>query len=156
MANLVAPPQCVFKAYQANIILTCDPFDGVKDGLISNTKKCNLDTQGLVGHIITCDSGNLAITQEHAHTVSKILQGATSLSGKKQWYGTPRGASFKGLANTRTTNGTTIPVPFSSAEAWIRYFVMQDPDYDTAHMTFKEFDNILDVYCEIQWHSGNG
>ncbi|OBT98119.1 hypothetical protein VE01_03846 [Pseudogymnoascus verrucosus] len=141
MANLVAPPKCVFEAYQANIILTCDPLDGVKDGLISNTKKCNLDTQGLIGHIITCDSGNLTITQEHAHTVSKILQGATSLSGNKQWYGIPPGASFNGLANTSTTNGTTIPVPFSSAEAWIRYFVMQDPDYDTAHMTFKEFDN---------------
>jgi feruloyl esterase len=145
MANAVAPPQCVFTAFQQAMVAACDPLDGVTDGLISDTSKCTLDSQDLVGTIIPCGQGNLTITQAFADVVSKILQGATSSTGDFLWYGNPPGAPFNGLANTQSVNGSTIPVPFGAAEAWIRYFVFEEPQYDTAHMTFAQFEEAFDL-----------
>ncbi|KAF6816307.1 feruloyl esterase b [Colletotrichum plurivorum] len=145
MGNIVAPPQCVFGRYLEAIIAECDPLDGAVDGLISAPEKCDFDTTKLVGEDIDCSDtgGTVTITSDHAQVVAKTLQGARSTTGEFLWYGNPPGAPFSGLANTRTENGSTVAVPFSSAEAWMRYFVAQDPDLDTASLTFAEFEDIF-------------
>jgi feruloyl esterase len=80
-----------------------------------------------------------------AKVVAKIYSGATSTSGQFLWFGNPPGASFSGLANTTTINGSVVPVPFSAAEAWIDYFVYQNPNYDATHMTFADFDAAFEL-----------
>lgn len=153
MGNIVAPPQCVFTAYFDAIVQHCDPLDGVRDGLISAPAKCKFDTRSLVGTVIACSGTNVTITAEHATVVSKSLEGARSPAGDHLYYGIPPGASFTGQANTRTTNGVTVAVPFGSGETWMRYFVAQDPTLDTASLTFEEFDVLfqrsVDLYTEI-------
>ncbi|KAF4422265.1 putative feruloyl esterase [Colletotrichum fructicola] len=154
MGNIAAPPQCIFQTYQAAIIAECDPLDGAADGLISAPEKCNFDTSKLVGKEINCTdtSGGVSITEAYAEVVAKTLEGATTTSGEFLWYGNPPGAPFSGLANTKTENGVTVPVPFAPAEAWMRYFVAQNPDLDTASLTFAEFEDIfqqsVDKYIE--------
>ncbi|TDZ48361.1 putative feruloyl esterase [Colletotrichum trifolii] len=145
MGNIAAPPQCVFERYQQAIIDECDPLDGAADGLISAPEKCVYDTEKLIGQEVNCSDtgGPLSITTEHAEVVGKILEGPRSSSDESLWYGNPPGASFSGLANTATNNGVTVPVPFSPAEAWMRYFVAQDPALDTASLSFAEFEDIF-------------
>lgn len=143
MGNNVAPPQCVFNAYQNATIAFCDPLDGVVDDLISDPDTCHFDTKRLVGLTVGCEDveeGKITITSAHANVVSQILQGATSTTGQKLWYGNPPGAPFSGLADTVSINGSIAPVPFAAAEDWIIYFVQHDPEYNAAKMTYKDFD----------------
>ncbi|KAL0935611.1 feruloyl esterase b [Colletotrichum truncatum] len=145
MGNIVAPPQCIFRTYQQAIIAECDPLDGAVDGLISAPEKCNFDTTKLIGEEVDCSDtdGVVSITEKYAEVVAKTVEGAKTTSGDFLWYGNPPGAPFDGLANTWTRDGITVAVPFAPAEAWMRYFVAQDPDLDTASLTFSEFEEIF-------------
>lgn len=143
MANIEALPNCVFEAYQAAIISACDTQDGLADSIISRPEDCEFDTTSLIGSIISCadTGGSVTITKTHSEVVAKILQGPRNSRGEWLWYGVPLGASFSGLAATATATdrNVTVPVPFSSGEAWVRYFVLKDPTYNTVNMTFAEF-----------------
>ncbi|KIW77620.1 hypothetical protein Z517_10066 [Fonsecaea pedrosoi CBS 271.37] len=144
MQNLEAPPQCVFDAYYNATLEYCDPLDGARDGLISNLGVCDFDPQSLVGQRVQCGGQNVTISATFANVVSRIWAGSTSINGESLFPGNPRGAVFSGLANTTTAaNGVTVPVPFSSAEAWIKYLVVHDPNYPTRNMTFGDFDDVF-------------
>lgn len=143
MHNIVAPPQCVFTAYYNAVLAYCDPLDGATDGLISKFEPdvCNFDPNSLIGTQVACpNQTTVTISPQHAEVVRRIWQGTVSLTGYPLFPGNPRGANFTGLANTQTVNGTTVPVPFGSTEAWVRLFAFQDPEYNTANMTFVDFE----------------
>ncbi|KAJ4178525.1 hypothetical protein NW755_013139 [Fusarium falciforme] len=125
MTNIVVPPQCVFRACQDAIVEACDALDGARDGLISAPEKCHYDTSKLVSKKIECTEtdSTVVVTKEHAELVAKILEGPVDSNGKTLWYGTPPGADFDGLANTTTVNGTIVPVPFVTAEAWFNQLI---------------------------------
>ncbi|KAL3419315.1 feruloyl esterase b [Phlyctema vagabunda] len=141
LANVKSPPQCVFEAFRNDTIAMCDALDGVEDGFISDPSICHYDPQLLVGSIVECGMlGNVTITPEDATVVVMILEGAKSTTGEQLWFGIPPGASFDGLANTTVySNGSVLPVPFSAPEFWIRYFIYQDPEFETLQMTFHDF-----------------
>ncbi|CAG9987081.1 unnamed protein product [Clonostachys byssicola] len=144
MENIVAPPQCVFSAFQAATVRHCDPQDGATDGLISAPDKCDYNPKTLVGQTVDCPelSASVVITTAHADVAAKILEGARTSSGDFLWFGNPPGAAFDGLANTTVVNGTIDIVPFSSGEAWMKYFVAQDPELDTKHISFDTFESL--------------
>lgn len=144
MQNVVAPPQCVFDAYYDATLEYCDPLDGAEDGLISHLGACTYDPQSLVGKEVNCDSQKVTITKAFADIISRIWAGSTSMNGAQLFPGSPRGANFTGLANTTSAHGVTVPVPFSSAENWIKYLVFRDPNYPTANMTFADFDKAFE------------
>ncbi|KAL4866306.1 hypothetical protein BDV12DRAFT_187489 [Aspergillus spectabilis] len=131
MRNTETPPFCVFKAYEAAILVTCDPLDGVKDGLISHhdlLDSCLFNTSTLIGKEVPCPqlgaNSTLHITVTHAEMVNKILEGPITPDGESLWHGVAPGVSFAGMANTTTlANGTSIAVPFAHAEPWINYEV---------------------------------
>ncbi|KAH6670293.1 feruloyl esterase [Plectosphaerella plurivora] len=150
MGNIAAPPQCVFQAYFDAILEQCDPLDGVVDGLISRPEKCKFKPNSLKGKTIDCNEtgSSVTIAEEYVTVVEKVLEGFTSSSGES-WYGLPPGAPFNGIANVRTVNGTTVPVPFGAGESWMRYFVAAHPSLDTASLTFEEFDELFDRSVEL-------
>lgn len=149
MNNIVVPPNCVFSAFQNATIAECDPLDGATDGLITDIDICNFDPYSLVGTAVNCPGGSITITSDHAEVVTKIMQGPRTPSGEFLWWGNPPGASFTGLANTTTVNGTTKPAPFGAAENWVRYFDYQNPDYNTSAMTFEDYVTANNVSIEI-------
>lgn len=151
MNNIVAPPQCVFRAYQDAIVEACDALDGARDSLISAPEKCHFDTSKLVSNEIKCiETGRtVVITNGHAELVSKILQGPVDRDGKTLWYGTPPGADFAGLANTTTVNGSTVPVPFVTAETWFKYAIAQDPSLDASKLSLSDFFHIFKRSVDI-------
>lgn len=140
MEEYIALPQCIFKRYESDITAFCDPLDGVEDGLISDLEKCKYDTEALVGSKLECPDGELTITPQHGIVVERILKGATTVSGKKLFAGNPPGAPFDGIANTETISGITTPLPFSVSDAWLKFFVTQDPNFDSRHITFSQFE----------------
>lgn len=143
MGNSVAPPQCVFNAYETAIVAACDHLDGAVDGLISTygPDACNFDPTTLVGKSIDCSDTNttVTITSAESDVVLECLQGPTDENGKQLWYGIPLGASFSGLANTVIVNRTGIAKPFEAAEAWIKYFIFLDANYPASNMTYSDF-----------------
>ncbi|KAF5010051.1 hypothetical protein FDECE_3769 [Fusarium decemcellulare] len=151
MGNIAAPPQCVFTAYQKDIVKTCDPLDGARDGLISEPEKCHYDTSRLVAKKVECEEtgGTTTITKDHAEVVAKILKGPVDAKNRPLWYGNPPGANFSGMANTETVNGTTTPIPFTPAAGWIKYFVAQDPSLDTSRLSFPEFVDLFKKSVKI-------
>ncbi|CAK7200332.1 hypothetical protein SEUCBS139899_003023 [Sporothrix eucalyptigena] len=151
MANTVAPPQCIFDTYLEAITAFCDGVDGVVDGLVSEPALCHFNTSNLVGQTVNCSSPatQILITAQHAEVIAKTLQGATSTTGEFLWYGLAPGAPFTGLANTVYTNGSVVPVPFSAAQNWIAYFVDQNPNADTATLTFDGFDTAFSRSVEL-------
>jgi feruloyl esterase len=140
MANTVVPPQCIFTAYLSAIIATCDSLDGAVDGIISDPDNCKFDPTTLIGSKVNCSGQDVTISAADASVVTKMLQGPRTTTGEQLWSGLPPGAPFSGQANTTLINGTLTPVPFVSAESAIRYIVMQDPNYDTMHMSYAAFD----------------
>ncbi|KAH8900391.1 feruloyl esterase [Thozetella sp. PMI_491] len=144
MENLVAPPNCVFEAYQAELVRQCDPQDGAVDGLVSDPLSCKYDLQKLVGtKISNCvnTTGPTEVTAGHANVIAKILEGPRAAQGDFLWYGLAPGTPFSTLANTLTTNGNTVAVPWALAMPWIVYFVTRNPSLNTT-MTFKEYEEV--------------
>ncbi|CAO2652696.1 Nn.00g021070.m01.CDS01 [Neocucurbitaria sp. VM-36] len=141
MRNIAAPPMCVFQAYQEAAISACDGHDGVVDGVISKPETCKLDPKQLIGSKIACvdTEGDVTISAVYADVIAKIVQGPRDSSGAWLWYGLPPGAPFNVIANTSTNGSSTVPVPFSVAEAWVRYLIYQDSNYNTANMTFDDY-----------------
>ncbi|TVY85007.1 putative feruloyl esterase [Lachnellula suecica] len=136
------PSQCVFNTFLNASIAQCDGLDGVKDGLISNIKDCDFDPYSLVGKQVECDGTSNTISHSVATVYRKILEGPRTPSGEQLWYGLELGVRtndlYTGDANTATSNGTTIAVPFPVTDEWIKYFLKLDPSYDTSTITYAE------------------
>ena len=75
--------------------------------------------------------------------VRKILQGPTTASGSRLWWGLNAGTDFMGTANTVTANGITRGVPFAVSDAWIRWFLKQDSAYNTSSITYAKFRQLF-------------
>ncbi|GKT74203.1 feruloyl esterase B [Colletotrichum tofieldiae] len=145
MNNIAVPPQCVFDEYQKAIIAQCDPQDGAQDGLISAPEKCAYDATRLTGHTINCSDTErvITITEDDAEVVSRVLKGSRKDSKEFLWYGTPPGATFKGLSNTKIEDGVIKPAPFEPAKSWMSHFIAQDPKFDTTSLTFADFEEFF-------------
>lgn len=168
MENNVVPPFCIFEEYQRAIIAKCDPLDGVVDGLISDydlLEGCPFDPDTLIGHTVSCSGGcptldiailvgmdipceefkEMTITADHANVIKQVLQGPRTSEGKSLWDGVAPGAAFFAVANTVAgEDGQWVPSPFFVAKSWMKYFVFQDPDYDTTKTTYTEYEEAFD------------
>ncbi|MFC0504976.1 tannase/feruloyl esterase family alpha/beta hydrolase [Micromonospora costi] len=131
----VAPTQCELEAFNTAAVKACDTLDGVKDGIIDNPQDCHWDARRLAGAKVVCDGKEITISNATADAVRKIWAGPVSPTGKKLWYGPNKGASLAALA--------APGAPFFVADSWVKYFVTQNPSFDTTKLTYKSFDQIF-------------
>jgi hypothetical protein len=133
-------PQCKFQAFQSAAIAACDKLgDGVADGVIGDPLECDFDPHSLVGTSTPCGT----ITAQDAAIVEKILAGPRSTAGDFLWFGLLPGASFAGLANTRTVSGTTVGAPFPIAVVHLGTWVQENPSWDWTTLTYEQFDQLF-------------
>jgi feruloyl esterase len=125
------------------MILACDKVDGVEDGIIVDPSACTFDPSVLVGSSASCDGALRTVSSEEAEVVRQILKGAVSASGDLLWYGMSLGTPFFGVAKTEVKNGTVIGVPYSTAEAWIRYFLKKDAAYNPTSASFADMEQYM-------------
>jgi hypothetical protein len=142
-------PQCKFEAINAAAVSACDGLDGVTDGVIEDPRSCNFDPASTVGTNTPCGT----ITPTDAEVVRKIWDGARDSSGQFLWFGLEPGAPFSGLANTVTAaDGATTGAPFPIATDWIRFFLLQNPEWDWHTASSAEFDRWFQHSVEQYTH----
>jgi hypothetical protein len=144
-------PPCKFGAFQTAAITACDSLgDGVVDGVIGDPLACNFDPTSLVGTSTPCGT----ITAQDAAVVAKIVAGARTTGGKFLWYGLTWGTTFAGefpgagLANTTTSDGETVGVPFPLILEYLGTWVQQNPPvptgtWDWTTTTYDQFDQLF-------------
>jgi hypothetical protein len=130
----VFPSNCELDAITKAAIAACDELDGVQDNVISDLGNCRFDPFSVAGSKVQCDGQEITITASVAAVVQKIWEGPKRKSGQSLWYGLNKGAPLDSLANTTVVNGTRTGVPFFVNDAWIRYFVKEDPNFNLANI----------------------
>ncbi|RFU77062.1 feruloyl esterase [Trichoderma arundinaceum] len=137
------PSPCELKAFTDAGIAECDGLDGVLDGVINNPDICHFDPYRLVGRQVSCDGMNITITEATASVVLKVLQGAFGPNGESKWYGLNVGAALDSLANTTMAGGKRGGFPFFVNDAWIRYWIARDPNYNLTKIDYSELDRLF-------------
>jgi len=138
------PTTCEFNAFNQAVLKACDKLDGVADGLISDPNRCDFDPRRLIGTKVDCDGKQVTITAADADVVRKIWDGPRDTAGKRLWSGLPVGADFSVLAATQPDgNGGTTGAPFFVPAVWVSTFVEKQPTFDTANLTYRQFDQIF-------------
>jgi hypothetical protein len=143
-------PQCKFATFQVEAVKSCDTVgDGVADGVIGDPLQCKFDPKSLIGMTTPCGT----ITAQDAAVVEKILSGPRSTSGQFLWYGLTQGASFTGIAATSTQNGTTIGTPDIVSLDHIKFWLLQNPNWDWRTVTYAQYDQLfqqsLEQYTDV-------
>jgi hypothetical protein len=121
-------------AATAAAVASCDPLDGVTDGVIRDPRACSWDARELecppaaaaaaaaAGMTSASASASAAcLTPGEASAINRIWDGSRDMKGELLWYGIKRGASMAGLAG---------PTPFEIAVAQPRYWVYLNPSWD--------------------------
>ncbi|MCB1123242.1 MAG: tannase/feruloyl esterase family alpha/beta hydrolase [Verrucomicrobiae bacterium] len=123
-----------FDGASAAATAACDGNDGVLDGIVDDPMECTWDPEELVGTKI----GDSIFTENDADVLRQIWQGARGHDGRFLWYGMTRGTNLSDVAGTEGTplRGKPFRIPLD----WFRYFLVQDPDWDSSTMTKNEFE----------------
>ncbi|MET7992081.1 tannase/feruloyl esterase family alpha/beta hydrolase [Amycolatopsis sp. NPDC005232] len=129
------PTQCELEAFNTAAVAACDTLDGVKDGVIGNPQACHWDPRKLIGTKVLCEGKELTISAATAEVVRKIWAGPVSPSGQQLWYESNKGAPFSGHSQAG--------MPFFVADSWVKYFVKQDPTFDTTKLTYSSFAQLF-------------
>lgn len=139
-------PACKFRVATEAVIQACDTVgDGVKDGVIGNPTRCNFDPAKLIGTSTSCGT----ITETDAEVIRKIWEGPRGRDGEFLWYGLAHGASLAGLNATEVVDGELVGKPFPHSVDWIRYWLLQNPDWDWTTLTYSGFEQLFDRSVEM-------
>jgi pimeloyl-ACP methyl ester carboxylesterase len=127
-------PKAKLDAATAAAVAACDGSDGVVDGVIDNPTRCTYDPKALVGMKI----GNSTFTETDADVVRKIWEGPRRRDRQFLWYGPAVGAD---LSATAKTGGSPLTgLPFGISLDWVRFFLLQNPQWDWTTLTRGEFE----------------
>ncbi|MFE9628087.1 DUF6351 family protein [Streptomyces sp. NPDC006527] len=139
------PSPCEFTAFTNAAVKACDSLDGVKDGLVNDSSRCDFDPRRLIGTKVVCEGKELTITAADATVVRKIWDGPRTASGKKLWYGVPVGADISALAGHTEpdADGNVTGAPFPVPAAWARLWVAKDPSLDLSKITYAGFTQLF-------------
>ncbi|KAL2112434.1 hypothetical protein VUR80DRAFT_7671 [Thermomyces stellatus] len=131
------PPFCVMQAFKLASIEACDALDGVEDGVISDPSACPFDPESLIGKQADCGlEGKKDITAKDAQVAAMIRAGPTSANGTSLWDGFEWGTDYIGLLPS-DLSGVPPSIDIMT-DAWIRYFLEKDPDFDVSTLTTIE------------------
>jgi hypothetical protein len=121
-------PSCKLDAVTAAAVNACD---GVIDGIIGDPRRCTYDPNDPVGTRLGCG----VFTTADADVVAKIWEGPRSSQGSFTWYGLERGAPLDVLADQAG--------PFPIPDDWIRFWVLENPDWDYRTATNSDFETMF-------------
>jgi hypothetical protein len=136
-------PACKLQAATAAAVEACDAIDGVKDGVIENPASCTFDPKTLIGKPAgTCGT----FTEADADVIQKLLEGPRRADGTLIWHGQPWGADMTALAATR--GNPLQPQAFTFTADWIKYWLLQNPQFDANSLTPELFAHFWDQSIE--------
>jgi feruloyl esterase len=108
------------------VVASCDAIDGVTDGLIDDPRRCSFDPATL-----QCASGDGpdCLTAAQVRTAKTIYAGPRRPNGDPIWYGYPPSSELLWTVNTG-------PAPGGSSFDFFRYWVYENPAYDSRTFNF--------------------
>jgi len=122
----------VMKAVAAQILDKCDALDGIKDGILEDPRKCQVDIGALTG---LSDAQKAALRKIYAEPRAKdgtVLYAAQPFGGEGEPGGWPAwisGGMIPGGTSARFGFGTEL----------FKYFVFNDPSWDYTKYDFSNF-----------------
>ncbi|KAF1851312.1 feruloyl esteras-like protein B [Cucurbitaria berberidis CBS 394.84] len=128
--TFVSPP--LWARVHVDVLKQCDALDGLTDGVIEYTLKCNYDPSGLV-----CEGSNSTncLTPLQAETVKAVYQPLFDDNGDLVYPRLQPGAEI--TATSTFFNG----VPFVYTADWFRYAIYNDPTWDPKAIGSTDFEN---------------
>jgi hypothetical protein len=135
-------PKAKLDAATVAAVAACDAADGVVDGVIDDPARCTWDPRALVGTNV----GDSAFTEADAEVVRKIWEGPRGHDGRFLWHGLTRGTDLSPLAGT--TGSPLTGKAFSIALDWFRFFLVQDPQWDSSALTRNAFELLWEQSVE--------
>jgi feruloyl esterase len=125
----------------------CDALDGVKDGVLSDPRRCHFDPAMLL-----CKNGDAAdcLTAAQVAAIRKIWTGLKDADGQQIYPGLMPGGEADPGGWVRYLSGTGPGKGRHAAltNAFFRYMVFENPDWDYhsfRYTTVKGFDNDMEV-----------
>ncbi|KAH7388951.1 Tannase/feruloyl esterase [Cadophora sp. MPI-SDFR-AT-0126] len=138
------PSSCELDTLTAAAIEACDGDDGLVDGIISAPGLCHFDPHTAVGRSISCESGEIVISQAAATVAQAAWTGPQSADGRRLWYGLSHDASLLGLANTTcSSNDSCVGAPFPIATDWIKLFIEKNESFSLETISHKDYETIF-------------
>jgi feruloyl esterase len=119
----------------AAVLEECDARDGLRDGLISDPRRCRFNPR-----ILQCagGDGSNCLTLDEVRTLLKIHGGVVNSDQEQIFpglsYGHEDGAD--GWSRWVTGSGTTPSVDFGTVDGYLRSFIF-GPDFDTMTFNFE-------------------
>jgi pimeloyl-ACP methyl ester carboxylesterase len=117
-------PTAQFAAVNAMALAACDPQDGITDGLIQDTRRCDFDANAAVCGQPGAPAAGSCLTPGQATVVNKIWDGPRDKNGDKVWYGWERG-----VGNVLGITGAA-PFPNLFGEELNTDWVLKNPSFD--------------------------
>lgn len=116
------------------VLAECDARDGLRDGLISDPRRCRFDPRRL-----QCPAGDApdCLTPEQVRAVEMIYAGPVNSEGDRLYPGFPQGHEdgADGWPLWTTGNGTAPPFQFTAQDQYLRFFIF-GPTFDTLTFNF--------------------
>jgi Tannase and feruloyl esterase len=112
------------KSIEAQIVEQCDGIDGIKDGLLDDPRRCNIDVAGLAG---VSDGQRAALKKVYAETGGKegAIYPAQPVGGEGEVAGWPTWITGGGEA---TPQGPSLG--FALGTQFFKFLVFNDPSWD--------------------------
>lgn len=133
---------CLLRAFTQRAISACDSLDGVRDSILNEPAKCDFSPFTLVGENIDCNGNTVSFTSKIAQVIQGVLEGPFPRDPKRS-YALNLGAPLDYLSNTTLVNGTRVGLPFFVNDAWLKYFVLKDPNFDTSMIGYSQFKKLF-------------
>ncbi len=130
--NLI--PKAKLDAVTAAAIAACDAADGVVDGVIDDPYRVAYDPGRFVGTKVD----GMTFTEADASLVRRFWEGPRGHDGSFLWHGMALGTD---LSSSAGTEGTPLRgKPFTIALNYLRYYLLQDGDWDWTKLTPARFE----------------
>lgn len=140
MKNYVSSQK--IKAVTDAVIAVCDGDDGVLDGVIEDPLNCSWDPGEFVGTKV----GNEVFTAADATVVRRIWEGPRGYNDKFLWYGLTKGSNL--LVYSGTKGDPLTGMPDYMAVEWVKYFLLNNADWDGTTLTINEFESLFNQAVE--------
>jgi len=124
-----------FQEVNLRALSDCDPLDGIVDGLIQESRRCDYDAdEAVCGQPGASADPALCLSPEEASVVNAIWDGPRTAEGRKLWVGWERGTP-----NVLGLTPATTGAPSLFGEQINRYWVHADPFFDWRTITPEAF-----------------
>jgi hypothetical protein len=124
-----------FQDVNQRALAACDGMDGIVDGMLQETRRCNYDAnEAVCGEAGASEDPARCLLPAEAAVVNKIWDGPRNPDGTKMWVGWERGTQGVFGITPATTGAPTL-----FGEQINRYWVHRDPTFNWRSISEEQF-----------------